>query len=704
MPGIVPTAQPAHRLPGARRTAPPRAPQPQPVHSSLICVALPSLAVSPASGQLTGQGMDGFYRDGRRVLSRCELLVAGEEPLVVQGRLAGADRARFIGTIRRIGERGPDPEIHVERERSADGTEQITFRSSANRPVRLPVEIRLGMDLAELGAVAVGLPGPGLRAVVRGSGLRWSGAGVHTVVSATPGPADVLASAGLLRWELNLPPGARQTIELRAGLEHDKGGPGGTPGHHRRPGTARIPGPRTGPVAPRARSDRPPRPWTAARVECDDPRADALMAGSLDDLHGLVMRDPAATADLYVAGGFPWRCGLAPVEALWAARMLLPLGTRLAAGTLRALARGQQAAPGADFGRIPGPLRDAGPHAPPSCTGIEATLLFPAVLAEARRWGLPERETERLLPAAERCLRWLRIVTDPPGGGSGGYVPDPAPGGPYRCETQAHAHRAALLGADLLDSCGSSDAAALRDWADDLRTRFRRDFWLEDCAGGRPAALLTADGRPVPHLASTTASLLDTGLLGGGALAPGLLDAAQTDQLAGLLGSPARDSGWGLRGLGVKESGYNPFGHRSGAVRVHETAIAAAGLAAAGHERTAGALTKGVLDAADGFGYRLPEMYAGEQRTAGGAPVPHPAACRPAAVAAAGAVHILVALAGLRPDVPAGTVSVRPPATAPLGALQLTGLSVAEQPFAVRISRLGMGVVETAADGLQLGS
>ncbi|WP_244420189.1 glycogen debranching N-terminal domain-containing protein [Streptomyces hygroscopicus] len=668
-------------------------------------MALPALAVSLASGQLTGDGMDGFYRDGRRVLSRCELRVAGDEPLIVQGRLTGADRARFIGTIRRAGERGPDPEIRMERLRSADGTEQITFRSSAARPVRLPVEIRLGTDLAELGSVAVGLPGSELRAAVHGSGLRWSGnGGVHAVVSTTPSPEDSLASPGLLRWEIDLPPGGHRTIELRAALEYGTGGPGRPSGAHRYPVGARIPGPRTGAFTPRTRSDRPPCPWTAARLECDDHRADALMASSLDDLHGLVMRDPIAAGDLYVAGGFPWRCGLAPVEALWAARMLLPLGTKLAAGTLRALARSQQAAPGADFGRIPGALRDAGPHSPPSCTGIEATLLFPAVLAEARRWGLPEQETERLLPAAERCLTWLRRVTDPPGGGRGGYVPDPVPGGPYRCETQAHAHRAALLGADLLDACGASDASALRDWAIGLRIRFRRDFWLEDPAGGRPAALLTADGRPGPHLGSTTAHLLDTGLLGGGTSAPGLLDAAQTDQLAGLLGSPAMDSGWGLRGLSAKESGYNPFGHRSGAVRVHETAIAAAGLAAAGHEQAAGALTRGVLDAADSFGYRLPEMYAGEQRTTGSAPVPHPAACRPAAVAAGGAVHILVALAGLRPDVPAGTVSVRPLATAPLGAMQLTGLSVAEQPFAVRISRLGMGMVETAAEGLQLGS
>ncbi|MEU5212925.1 glycogen debranching N-terminal domain-containing protein [Streptomyces sp. NPDC020742] len=680
--------------------------QPQPFHSSLVCVALPALAVSPASGQLTGRGLHGFYRDGRRVLSRCELWVAGDEPLVVQGRLTGADRARFIGTVRRAGERGPDPEVHLERLRNADGTERITFRSSAARPVRLPVEIRLATDLAELGAVAVGFPGSDLPPAVHGAGLRWSGPGMHAVVSATPTPQDALASAGLLRWELELPPGGARTIDLRVVLEHASGGPGSDPSTgRRRSAAAGVPGPRSGVFGAPARGDRSPHPWAAARLDCEDHRADALMVASLGDLQGLAVRDPAAPADVWVAGGFPWRCGFAPAEALWASRMLLPLGTRLAAGTLRVLARSQHTAPGADFGRIPGALRDAGPHSPPSCTGIEATLLFPTVLAEARRWGLPEQETERLLPTAERCLRWLRSAADLGRRGSRrGYVPDPVPEGPYRCETQAHAHRAALLGADLLAAYGSSDAVALREWAEELGTRFRADFWVEDRAGGRPAALLTADGRPVPHLGSAAAHLLDTGLLGGGTLAPGLLDATRTGRLASLLGGPAMDSGWGLRSLGAKESGYNPFGHRGGAVRVHETAIAAAGLAAAGHERAAGALIKGVLDAAESFGYRLPEMYAGEQRTADAVPVPHPAACRPAALAAAGAIHLLIALAGLRPDVPARSVALRPLGTAPLGALQLTGLSVAEQPFALRISRLGMGMVEAAADGLQLGS
>lgn len=705
VPGIVPTTQPARRPSGERRPVPPRVPRPQPVHSSLVCVALPGLAVSSLSGQLTGQGLDGYYRDGLRILSRCEVRAAGAEPLVVQGRLTAAHRARFVGTIRRAGEPGPDPDVRMERLRSADGTERLTFHSSAARPLRLPVEVRLGTDLAELGAVAVGLPGPELRAAVHGSGLRWSAPGAHAVVSASPAPQDALASAGLLCWELDLPPGGHRTIELHIRLGHEPGASlGGRPSGGRRRWRVPIPGPRTRTLAPRPRGDRPPRPFSPARLECDDHRADALLVGSLDDLYGLVMRDSAEPADVYVAGGFPWRCGLAPAEALWTARILLPLGTRLAAGTLRTLARTQQATPGADFGRIPGALRDTGPHAPPSCTGIEATLLFPAVLAEARRWGLPGQDTERLLPAAERCLRWLRRASEKTGTRRGGYVPDPAPDGPYRCETQAHAHRAALLGADLLDATGSTGAAELREWAADLRARFRTDFWLEDRAGGRPAGRLTGDGRPLPYLGAGAAHLLDTGLLGGGTFAPGLLDTAQTGRLAGLLAGPALDTGWGLRSLGAKEPGHNPFGHRSGAVRVHETAVAVAGLAAAGHDKPAGALARGLLDAADSFGHRLPEMYAGEQRTAGGVPVPHPAACRPAAVAAAGAVQILLALAGLRPDVPAGTVAVRPLGSAPLGAMQFTGLSVAGQPFAVRVSRLGMGMIEAAADGLQLGS
>ncbi|GHB00886.1 glycogen debranching N-terminal domain-containing protein [Streptomyces termitum] len=639
------------------------------VHDALLCVALPAFAVSPEHGQLTGEGPGGVYASGRRLLSRCVLRVAGREPVPLQGRLAGADRAVFTAALRLPGDPGPDPAVTVERSRSADGTERITFRNAAPRTVRLPVEISLGTDLADLGAIASGRLRPDLRASVHGTGLRWTAPdGRSASVTTDPAPTDSLAAAGVLRWDTDLAPGAATTLHLRVHTDRAPGA--GRPGGH-------------------LLSD--------AQAEGDDPRPGALLRACVDDLRALLQRDPAHPADVHLAAGVPWRCGPVTAEALWAARMALPLGTRLAAGTLRALGRAQvTGGPGA--GRLPGPLRDAGPHLPPRCTGVEATLAFPVVLAEARRWGLPAADLDELLPVAERCLGWLRR-----GLGPDGLLPDPAPGGPWRAETQAHAHRAALLGADLLDACGRPGGDDLRDAARTLRERFRSEFWLDDPSGGRPAAGRTPDGRTWPQLGGWAAHLLDTGLLGGGRCAPGLLDRAETEQVARLLGTPSLDSGWGLRGLGAKEPGHNPFGHRSGAVRVHETAVAVAGLAAAGHEKEAAALLRGLLDAAGFLDHRLPEMYAGEQRATGARPVPHPAACRPAAVAAAGGVHAVTALAGIRPDAPGRSVTVQPMASAPLGAIRLSGLVVAGEPFAVRVGRLGLGMVEEAAEGLQLG-
>ncbi|MFJ3786621.1 glycogen debranching N-terminal domain-containing protein [Streptomyces sp. NPDC090093] len=681
-----PTGPPAGLAPGrltglAPGAALPRAARPvelPPVHGTLVCVALPALALCAEHGQLTGEGPEGVYAAGRRLLSRCVLRVAGREPVALQGRMASADRAVFLGVLRAPGEPGPDPGLTVERTRSADGTERITLRSAAARPLRLPVEIALGTDLADLGAVATGRPGPELAASVHGTGLRWTGSdGRSAAVTADPAPSDSLAAAGVLRWEAELAPGAAFTISLRVRGE----------------ATARPMG------SPGAGSGRPGGHLLAeALAEADDPRPGALLRTSVEDLRALLQRTPEHPADVYLAAGVPWRCGPVTAEALWAARMALPLGTRLASTTLRALGRTQLPGDGPESGRIPGPLRDAGPHLPPRCTGVEATLAFPAVLAEARRWGLPSADLEELLPVAERCLDWLRRAA-----GSDGLVPDPGPAGPRWAETQAHAHRAALLGADLLDACGRPGGDALRDTAKTLRERFRRTFWIDDTAGGRPVLALAADGRAWSRPGGWAAHLLDTGLLGGGRYAQGLLDRAETERVARMLGTPALDSGWGLRGLGAEEPGHNPFGHRTGAVRTHDTAVAVAGLAAAGHEKEAASLLRGLLDAAQAFDHRLPEMYAGERRTTGGRPVPHPAACRPAAVAAAGAVHALLALAGIRPDAPGRSVSVRPLSSAPLGPIRLSGLVVAGEPFAVRVSGLGLGMVEEAAEGLQLG-
>ncbi|MFB7475718.1 glycogen debranching N-terminal domain-containing protein [Kitasatospora sp. NPDC056184] len=672
---------------GPSRPAPPR-PQPAATHHAVLCVNAPAMAASGPDGQLRGHGLHGFYRSGVRVVARMEVRLGGVEPLPLQGTLTSAAQARFLGAVRVPGDLDPDPALTVERLRHADGVETVTVRNAGSRPVRLPLEIALATDLGPVGEIAAGHRPPDLPGQVQSAGLRWAGPTHSATVSAQPSPHAVLAGAGVLRWDLEVQPGARWSVELRIALE------------------STVPAPRP----PSGRGTGVPLPWAEPEVRCDDPRAGLVVSRSLDALGGLLFADPDRPTDLYLASGAPWRFGLAPADALWAARLTLPLGTRLAAGTLRALARRQQPAgapgqgPHRAEGLLPGALRHGGPELPPTCTATEATLLFVTVLAEAWRWGLPRAEAAELLPAAERALGALRD------GLVDGFVTDlsrpveerSAHPVPARAEVQAQAHRAALHGADLLEAFGRPGAEEWRDWAAALRGRFRERFWVDDLSGGRPAAGLAPGGQPLPAVAASLVHLLDPGLSADGGRHESLLDREQTRLLAQRLAAPELDSGWGLRTLSAKSPRFNPLGHRSGAVRVHETALAVAGLAEAGHENEAGALLEGLLGAAAHFEGRLPEMYAGEQWTPGSPPVPHPGACRPAAVSAAGAAHAVFALAGVRPDVPGGRVLVRPASTAPLGELELTGLRVAGEPFSVRVSRIGVAMVEEASAELQL--
>ncbi|RFU84442.1 glycogen debranching protein [Streptomyces triticagri] len=708
-----------------RKPASPRFDVPA-MHDALIGVALPRLFIGAGHGQIDGAGLDGFYGHGRRLLSRCHLRVAGREPTPLRAGMVRADRAAFFGLVNVPDD--PDPILTVERTRVASGRERIALRSTAQRTLRVPVELSLSTDLADIEALAEGIGGESVPAAVCASGLRWSSRDGDAVVEADPRPHDVLARAGLLHWDLELRPGEDFVIDLRvrryadsraltgrsdaAGLTSavsvahtaQGSGPVRRAGRSSRQTSAAPGGPlvreRTGrAIVPVVTRPGPRRLLSGAEAICSDPRASRMLRTCLQDLRGLLVPDLEHAGETYLAAGVPWRCGLSPGVAASAARMCLPLGTELAVGTLRTLARAQHRGSGRQSGLVLAPRTDpaSGMRLRATAHELEATLLFPVLLAEARRWGLADRDAAPLVPAAERCLDWLRRAV-----GDGLYVPDPGPRVLFRAATQAHAHRAALLGADLLDAYGRPGAESWRQWARQLRSSFRLDFWAAGRDGGRPVTCLTEDGRRSVSLNSTTAHLLDPGLSAAGEFAPGLLDEAQTVRLAQLISGPVMNSGWGIRSLGATERGFSPLGRRTGAVHLHDTAVAAAGLAAVGRDADVAALIEGTLRVADAFGHRLPDIVGGYQRVRRSAPVPHPAACRPAATAAAGALHILTALIGVRPDAPAGTVTLRPLRSTPLGDLTLTGLVFAGGAFTARVNAQGLAMVEEVEPGMRL--
>jgi glycogen debranching enzyme len=82
-------------------------------------------------------------------------------------------------------------------------------------------------------------------------------------------------------------------------------------------------------------------------------------------------------------------------------------------------------------------------------------------------------------------------------------------------------------------------------------------------------------------------------------------------------------------------------------VWAHDSAIAVSGLVRSGHGDVAQRLAADLLDAAEAFGYRMPELFGGTTKgpRPGSAPVPYPASCRPQAWSAAAAVVVAGVLA-----------------------------------------------------------
>ena len=672
------------------------------LHELVTVVAAPALALSDADGQLTGAGATGVYLADRRVLSRLVVGVDGREPATVGGQSLDTATARFVGVVRHLGDPGPDPTVFVERARTISPRglrETIRLVSRAREPLTCTVNVELDADLADIAEVKSGRPTatPPCRPDLDGAGtVRWPVAdGIAVIATLAPEPDETRAAAPsrvLAGWDVALPARGRweATVEVTA----------------------------TAPGAPPAAAPPTRELWRAPAVSAGDHRLPALVDRSVADLSGLLAADPVADDDHYLTAGAPWYLTLFGRDSLWAARMALPLGTDLAAGTLRTLARRQGTRTDPSTEEEPGKILHevrVGPAGPVRYYGtVDATPLWISLLHDAWRWGLADADVAELLPNLEAALGWLREAT---GDGFVRYVDNAgvlsnqgwkdsfdsiqfsdgrlAEPPIALCEVQAYAFAAAMEGAALLDAFGRPGGDDWRHWAAGLRDRFRSAFWVEDRLGRYPAIALDGDGRRVDSVTSNIGHLLGTGFL----------DQAETAAVIRRLAAPDMDSGFGLRTMSSRSAGFNPLSYHGGSVWSHDTAIALRGLAAVGTGDAAplaASLVRGLLAAAPAFDFRLPELYGGESAGGGRRPLAYPAACRPQAWSAGAALVVLTATLGLTPDLPAGRLTLRPMRPSPVGGLTVRGLRLAGRPLDVRLTAAGDAEVLTAPPDLIL--
>lgn len=142
------------------------------------------------------------------------------------------------------------------------------------------------------------------------------------------------------------------------------------------------------------------------------------------------------------------------------------------------------------------------------------------------------------------------------------------------------------------------------------------------------------------------------------------------------------DSGFGLRTLSTTMAAYNPMSYHNGSVWPHDTAIVVAGLMRYRHlpgaVELAQRLAGGLLDAAEAFGGRLPELYCGFPRSQFRSPVPYPTSCSPQAWASAAPLLLVRAMLGLEPNVPNRRIALAPRLPDAWGRITLTNLTLGE--------------------------
>lgn len=653
------------------------------LHDLVPALMAPTQVWSDATGQVRGDGAQGVFHGDVRALSRVIVTIDGREPEPLTVAPAGPGRVEAVGAVRQIDGPGADPTTWLRRTtvvRPGEVEVSLELACATNEPVSGVLRVEVATDLASLEVVKQGGRGADIvpERHAGGATFRDSAASVRVEAVGAEIVADVRGLS--LVWNADAAPGAPFTARVVITVVDPRG------------------------VVTAPPSSEPE--WARPVVAASDPRLTRLLERSLDDLSTLRMTWNEAPDDVFLAAGAPWFFTLFGRDSLWAARLLLPLGTDLARGTLRTLAAGQGAVvdtataeqPGKILHEIrPAPLALAdGTLLPPVYFGtVDATALWVCLLHDAWRWGMADDDVAALLPAMERALTWIVEFGDGDRDGFLDYVDETGSGlanqgwkdsgdsvqwrdgtlaqGPIAlCEVQAYAYEAAMGGAAILEAFGR-DGSRWRTWAAGMAERFRGAFWTTDADGPYLGIALDRHGALVDSVASNMGHVLGTGIL----------TAEEEALVARRLVSPELSSGLGLRTLSSRMGGYWPLRYHGGAVWAHDTAIAIRGLHAGGFDDEAETLAAGLLAAAERVDYQLPELYSGTTLAEVPAVVPYPASCHPQAWSAASAVTILQTVLGLEPGARGEDLRLRGRGRGLVGDVRVDGLPGPRGPWSV---------------------
>jgi glycogen debranching enzyme len=205
------------------------------------------------------------------------------------------------------------------------------------------------------------------------------------------------------------------------------------------------------------------------------------------------------------------------------------------------------------------------------------------------------------------------------------------------CEVQAYVYAAKRGIARAAKDLGfAAHAGKLNTQANELRKQFAKAFWSDELC--MFALALDGEKRQCRVRSSNAGQCLFSGI----AARPHM---ART--MDGLL-SPEFSSGWGFRTIASDEKRYNPMSYHNGSIWPHDNALIALGARDIAEKEIALSVLSGLLDLSLFVDlHRLPELICGFTRRPGKGPTLYPVACAPQAWAAGAVFMTLQACLGL---------------------------------------------------------
>ena len=642
--------------------------------------------VSDASGDLDAERADGFFHEDMRHLSRWRLLVNGEPPQTLSSGNVDYYSARIVSSVGDADDGAPTLAVRRERFVSRGVHEDVFVENLTDDTVEVELALEFGSDFGDIlecrkrpekrGRIVEELEEE--QATLRYERNDFARA---TLIRFSR-PCNI--ASGRATFELQL--GARETwktcVDVVPVVDGDE-----RPARHR---CGDFGSPQ--PEMPLSLEE-----WlrSAPRLETDWDALRHTYERSLVDLAALRFRPLDGLTWSLPAGGLPWYMALFGRDSIVAAYQLLPFQPRLAQTTLEALAQ-LQAVERDDFrdaepGKILHELRrgelavlgDA-PHSP-YYGSHDATPLFLILLDEYELWTGDGELVDALEQNARAAVRWIEEEGDLDGDGFLEYRRR-APGGldnqgwkdswnsilfahgelaqpPIAtCELQGYAYDAFRRTARLARERWHDPAFAdrLEGRADRLRDEFEEAFWNRE--RGHYALALDGNKRQVDALTSNIGHLLWSGIL----------SPERAAATVARLMSRELFSGWGIRTMAAGEAGYNPLEYHNGTIWPHDTALIAEGMRRQGYRDEASQLATALLEAAAAFEGRLPELFAGFERSETAFPIRYPDASCPQAFAAGAPLLALRTLLGL--DVRDGELVSTPHRSTEVGTIELRGL------------------------------